>query len=66
MSVRQLSARTIFARALELDRDAEDVEKKYNDFKALEKRLSARTDQESLLRFLGGATKEFIRKARTQ
>ena len=53
------------ARALELDRDAEDVEKKYNDFKALEKLLSARTDQETLLRFLGGATKKFIRKART-
>ena len=53
-------------RALEIDRDAEDVEKKYNDFKALEKLLSARMDQETLLRFLGGATKEFVRKARTR
>ena len=53
-------------RALELDREAEDVETKYNDFKALEKLLSARTEQETLLRFLGGATRGFIRKARTQ
>ena len=52
-------------RALELDREAEDVETRHHDFKALEKLLSARTEQETLLRFLGGATKEFVRKART-
>ena len=52
-------------RALELDREAEDVEKKLKDYTALEKLLSTRMDQETLLRFLGGATKEFVRKART-